>query len=69
MENRKNIFAGCRGSMLVLAVLLCIAVFAGCRKNTADNITPMDARDHFDSRGIHEPGGTCDKLTTALKEA
>lgn len=36
--------------------------------NTADNITPMDARDHFDSRGIHEPDGTCDKLTAALKE-
>ena len=38
-------------------------------RNIADNITPMDARDHFDSRGIHEPGGTCDKLTAALKEA
>jgi len=37
-------------------------------KNTVDNITPMDARDHFDSRGIHEPDGTCDKLAAALKE-
>ena len=37
-------------------------------KNTSDNITPMDARDHFDSRGIHEPTGTLDKLTAALKE-
>ena len=38
-------------------------------KNTAGNITPMDVRDHFDSRGIHKPGGTCDKLTAILKEA
>ena len=38
-------------------------------KNTADNITPMDARVHFDSRGIHEPNGACNKLKAALKEA
>lgn len=36
MENRRKYFAGCRGGMLVLVVLLCIAVFAGCRKNTGE---------------------------------
>ncbi|MBO4559905.1 MAG: hypothetical protein J5712_07490 [Lachnospiraceae bacterium] len=36
MENRKKFFAGCRGGMLVLVVLLCVAVFAGCRKNTGE---------------------------------
>lgn len=38
-------------------------------KNTADNITPMHANDHFDKQGIHRPGGAYDNMVRAAKEA
>jgi hypothetical protein len=31
-------------------------------ENTAQNITPMHANDHYDKQGIHRPGGPCDSL-------
>jgi hypothetical protein len=38
-------------------------------KNTAENITPMHAKDHFDKQGIHRPGGAYDNMVKAVKEA
>ena len=36
-------------------------------KNTADNITPMRAENHYDSRGIHRIDGPCSKLQEIAK--
>lgn len=36
-------------------------------KNTADNITPMRAENHYDSRGIHRLDGPCSKLQEMVK--
>lgn len=36
-------------------------------KNTVDNITPMKAENHYDSRGIHRPDGPCSKLQEMAK--
>ncbi len=36
-------------------------------KNTADNITPMRAENHYDSRGIHRLDGPCSKMQEIAK--
>ena len=36
-------------------------------KNTADNITPIRAENHYDSRGIHRLDGPCSKLQEIAK--
>lgn len=36
-------------------------------RNTADNLTPLHAEDHYDRQGIHAPGGVFQKIGEALK--
>ena len=45
MENRKRFFAGRRGAVLaaVSVILMCAALFAGCRKNTGDIDNEQDS--------------------------
>lgn len=35
-------------------------------KNEVGNITPLSVEVHFDSQGIHRPGGACDKMVKLL---
>ncbi len=35
--------------------------------NTAENITPMRAENHFDSRGVHRSDGPCSKMQEMVK--
>lgn len=35
--------------------------------NTAENITPMHAKDHYDKQGIHRPGSPYDNIANIMK--
>jgi predicted ribonuclease toxin of YeeF-YezG toxin-antitoxin module len=37
-------------------------------KNTADNITPLHAQDHYDRQGVHSFGSAYSKLETKLEQ-
>lgn len=36
-------------------------------RNTAENLTPLHAEDHYDKQGIHAPGGVFQHIGDALK--
>jgi|GEM_PF-2202112 len=37
-------------------------------RNTADNLTPLHAEDHYDRQGIHRPGGVFQQIGEALEK-